>query len=82
MWDQVSEDLQEKFLENNILPQPRKRVNGTGIQKLHPVTKEVMKSYLSVKDAIMEHKMSRQTLFSIIENEAIKYDAIWRYSMD
>lgn len=77
MYDDCDEELKKKYLENNNLPE--KRVNGTKINQLHPINKNIIKVYSSVEDVIKEFKISRKTLKSACEFDIICKGYRWSY---
>jgi hypothetical protein len=61
---------------------PEKRINGSKVQinKIHPISKEILNTYVSVNDVIKENKMSRQTLYKCIEHQLLKNGYYWKYA--
>ena len=70
--------MKDTYLLSNELPELRPMAIATQIMKINPVNNELIKRYSTVKEVLMEHKMSRQTLYKAIDNQDIKYNALWR----
>jgi hypothetical protein len=79
MWDDCDEELKKKYLEENILPNKRVNINGKEIEQLHPLTKDIIKTYSSIEDIIKEFKISRHTIKSACEHEIISKGYLWKY---
>ena len=79
MYDDCNEELKQKYLEENELPNKRVAINGKQIQQLHPITKNIIKVYSSCEDVIKEYKVSRKTLKSAIEFNIICKGYNWCY---
>jgi hypothetical protein len=79
MWLDVPEELRNAYLEKETLPSKRKMVNALQVEKLHPVTNEVIHRYISVSDVIKEHPFSRNTLYTAIECNMIAKGYKWRF---
>ena len=71
MWDDCDQKLKDDYLQNNVLPDKRSTVKSKKINQLHPITKEVIKTFVSIDDVIKEFKVSRGTL-----KNAYTYDII------
>ncbi len=80
MWHNCSTELQEEYLSREKLP--NKRINGSKIQiqKINPVTNEIIKEYTSINDVIKEHKISRLTLNKCIDNNLLRDGFYWKKS--
>jgi len=78
MWDDCSEELKNKYLLSNNLPDKRVPISSIKIEQLHPISNEILKTYSSIEDIIKEFKISRQTLKSACEFEYITKGYKWR----
>jgi len=76
MWDDCNEELKQKYLENNKLP--NKRVNGISIHQLHPINNNILKVYSSVEDVMKEFKIARKTLLSSCNFDIICKGYKWK----
>ena len=81
MWDDCDDYLKKKYLEENILPNKRVAINGKEIQQLHPITKNLIKSFSSCEDIIKEFKLSRKTIISACEFDLICKGFKWRLNI-
>jgi prophage antirepressor-like protein len=70
MWDKCSVDMQQEYLRDNILPEKINQ-NGTKIHKLHPITHEIMHTYLSIEDVVKKYQTSRIFLKRIMNNDEV-----------
>jgi hypothetical protein len=77
MWDDCSNELKEKYLQNNKLPQ--KRISGITILQIHPINNNVIKKFSSVEDVIKEFKISRKTLKNCCEFDIISKGYKFKY---
>jgi hypothetical protein len=70
MWDKCSSEMQHEYLRDNILPEKINK-NGTKIHKLHPITHEIMYTYLSIEDVVKKYQTSRIFLKRIMNNDEV-----------
>jgi hypothetical protein len=63
---------------NNTLPEKRPRVNGIEIEKVNPVTQDIVETFASVSDVIKQYPMSRQTLQNAITHKYQLRGFLWR----
>lgn len=80
LWDDCDEELKKEYLSHEKLPSLRKRVNGKLIEQVHPIKNTVLKTFLSVNDAIKETRVSRRSLYSAIECGYSLKGYNWRYA--
>jgi uncharacterized membrane protein YqiK len=64
-------DLKNEYLSRARLPDKRKMCNSITVEKLNPITKTVIKTYMSMEEVIKEHKTSRKTITNAAENDFI-----------
>lgn len=79
MWYDCSEDLKSKYLETNALPMPRILVNGKPVEKLHPITKDVVQKFASTAHVIKTMRIARASLNKAIEHKYILKGYYWRF---
>ena len=70
MWDKCSAEMQQEYLRDNILPEKINQ-NGIKIHKLHPITHEIMHTYLCIEDVVKKYQTSRGFLKRIMNNDEI-----------
>lgn len=70
MWDKCSAEMQQEYLRDNILPEKINQ-NGIKIHKLHPITHEIMHTYLCIEDVVKKYQTSRGFLKRIMSNDEI-----------
>lgn len=78
MWNDCAQELQDEYLTRVPLPNPRAVKNSTAVEKLHPITLQVVKRYDSVADVIKDHPFSRVSLFNTIKSGIIAKGYRWR----
>lgn len=78
-WNNVPENIKNKYLENNKLPEITEKLKGKKIIKLHPETKEIVKTYLSITDLTKEEKVSYKTIKKAIELKEQYNGFLWSY---
>lgn len=79
LWNDITDDIKNKFLENNQLPEIKEKLKGKKINKINPDNNEIIKTYLSITDLIKEIKISPKTIKKVIENKEIYKDYLWSY---
>lgn len=70
-WDSLNQDIKNKYLENNTLPVITEKQRGKKIHLINPDTNEIIKTYLSIVDAIKELKIAPKTIKSHNANNTI-----------
>lgn len=78
LWDMIDEELQNKYLENNTLPEITDKQKGKKIHKINPDTNEIIKTYLSITDIIKELKISAKTIKKYCNNNLIYNGYKWK----
>lgn len=78
LWDMIDEELQNKYLENNTLPEITDKQKGKKIHKINPDTNEIIKTYLSITDIIKELKISAKTIRKYCNNNLIYNGYKWK----
>jgi prophage antirepressor-like protein len=79
MWFNCSQELKDEYLSRETLPSLRVASNGKQIQKLHPITKEILQVYSSVNDVVKDYQIGRGTLYKAIESNIIKKGYFWKF---
>ncbi len=78
LWYDCADDLKTEYLKTNVLPDLIV-ANGTKVEKLHPITEEVLHIYPSVAHVIKDYKFSRDSLSKVIKNKQIAKGYKWRW---
>lgn len=78
MWVDCDEQLKNDYLARAKLPEPRAQATSHRIEKLHPITNTVIKTYSSMADVLREYKFSRQKLFDDMKYGHIAKGFKWR----
>jgi hypothetical protein len=78
LWDDASQDLKNKYLEHNELPQKYKNVRGAKVQQIDSKTNEVIKIFPSIMDVVKEMKMSTKTIKKISIDNSIHKGFKWK----
>lgn len=79
MWHDCSENLQQDYLSRATLPEKRTLVNAQQIERLHPITQEVIKRYASFADVIKDFPFSRDNLRQACTLGYIAKGYKWRF---
>lgn len=79
-WENIDENIQEEFLQSNILPIKAKNVRGIKIKQLHPTTNEIVKIFASYTDIQKELKISVRKIKELIENNEI-YNGKYKFKL-
>lgn len=78
LWDDADQELKDKYLENNELPQKYKTARGEKVQQLDSKTGKVIKTFPSITDVAKEMKMSVKTIKKISMDNSIYKDFKWK----
>jgi prophage antirepressor-like protein len=78
MWFDCDEQLKNEYLSREQLPSKRKTVNSISIQKLNPITKTLIKEYMSMEEVIKEYKIGRATIKKASESDYIICGFKWK----
>lgn len=78
MWFDCDNTLKEEYLKNNTLPKKAVPSNGTTIQKLHPITKEVVEEFSSIGDVQKELRCGRRLIKDAVENDYVCKGFYWK----
>ena len=77
MWNDCDQALKDAFLVKNELPDKIVRVNGVPIKQLHPITREIIKTFSCTEEVIREFHFGRKTLKEAIEYKNIAKGFMW-----
>ena len=78
LWDDASQELKDKYLEDNELPQKYKTARGAKVQQLDSKTSEIIKTFSSITDVAKEMKMSVKTIKKISLDNSIHKGFKWK----
>lgn len=81
MWYDCLDSLKSEFLTRKSLPDASVS-NGKQIEKLHPVTEEVLQVYPSVAHLVKDYQFSRASLYNVINNKFIAKGFKWRFGTE
>jgi hypothetical protein len=83
MWDDVDDALRQAFLsQGGELPEARARSGAFAIQQLHPITQEVIRTFATVSLVTKEMRMSRQSVYSAIDQGSVAKGFLWRFAQE
>ncbi len=77
-WDNCSDEMKNKYLENNTLPELDRRHNAIKINQIHPITDELVKTFLSYTDVMHEFQVSLRKLKEVIQSNEIYKGYKWQ----
>lgn len=78
LWENLSKQMQDKYLENNILPKTEVKSRGVSVQKIDPITNNVVETFSSITDAVKKMKMSCKTFKLASVNNNIYNGFKWK----
>lgn len=78
IWDNAPQELKDKYLENNELPQKYKTARGAKVQQIDSKTDEVIKVFSSITDVVKEMKISTKTIKSVSISNSIHKGFKWK----
>jgi len=76
-YDDCSDAMKTEYLQSNILPEPPGRTSSRMINQIHPITKQVIRTYNSISDVIHDFPMSRITLDNAIRLNQPQNNFYW-----
>lgn len=79
-WVEVPEDIQDKWLENNELPEIKRNATSIKINRLDPVTSKVLKTYGTMNEVKLHFKMGQHALKNAIKGNLVKHGFKWAYA--
>ena len=82
MWNKCSEDLQNDYLQrnDNVLPSKMSSTQSQPVEKLHPISGNVLHTYASVADVIKDMCIARTTLQNAAKFGIIAKGYKWRFA--
>lgn len=78
-YDDCSDEQKQRYLENNTLPQRKRRHNAISVKKLHPETLEVIEEFRSFSEISVKHQIMMSTLKQVIDNNTVYKGFRWSY---
>jgi prophage antirepressor-like protein len=78
VWDKCNEEMKEKYLENNTLPESDRRHNAIKVNQIHPITNEVVKVFLSYTDIMHDYQVSLRKIKQVMNNNEIYKGYKWQ----
>ena len=78
LWDTLSEEIQNIYLQTNSLPETYKNVRGIKVQQIDSISGNVLKTYNSLSDVIKEHNISVKTIKTASKNGTVHANYKWR----
>lgn len=79
-WSELSESVQNKWLETNTLPTLTKNATSKPINRLDPVTKEVLRTYSTMGEVVRHFKIGRVKLSTAISGDLERFGFKWAYA--
>jgi len=79
-WSELPETVQDAWLENNTLPILPRNATTTRINRLDPVTKEVLRTYETMDEVVRHFKIGRAALKTAINGDLVKFGFKWNYA--
>lgn len=78
-WSELPESVKDKWLENNALPELTKNGTSVRINRLDPVSKNVLRTYETMQEVCLHFKIGRTALRSVISGDRVKFGFKWAY---
>lgn len=69
-FDDCSDEMKSEYLKNNILPEKLLSPIGVKIQKIDPITKNVISIYNTKRDIVKKYQISHAKLNQLIKNNS------------
>ena len=79
-WSELPESVQNKWLASNTLPKLVHNATTKPIQRLDPVTGEVLRTYGTMDEVIRHFKIGRQKLRMAINGDLVAFGFKWAYA--
>lgn len=79
-WSELPESVQNKWLETNTLPTLAKNATSKPINRLDPVTKEVLRTYSTMDEVARHFKIGRVKLRTAISGDLERFGFKWAYA--
>ncbi|CAN0459470.1 unnamed protein product [Ectocarpus sp. 12 AP-2014] len=79
-WSELAETIQDAWLENNTLPILPRNATSIRINRLDPVTKEVLRTYGTMNEVARHFKIGRVALRTAINGDLVKFGFKWAYA--
>lgn len=79
-WIEIPEHIQDKWLEKNKLPKIKKNATSIEINRLHPETSEVLKTYGTMNEVKLHFKIGQHALKNAIKGGVVKRGFKWAYA--
>lgn len=80
MWNDCSDELKRNYLKYNKLPEKRINNNTIQLNQIHPINKNILKTYTCIEDIVKEFKISRKTLKNACEYDLLIGGFNWKYN--
>ena len=79
MWDRLTSELRDAYVAHGKpLPDPRPRVNSQPVEALHPVSRELHRSFPCIQEVIKEMHVGRASLQQALASEVPLRGFLWR----
>lgn len=78
LWDKCNEEMKQKYLENNTLPETDRRHNAIKVNQIHPITNEIVKVFLSYTDIMHDFQVSLRKIKQVMNNNEIYKGYKWQ----
>ena len=79
-YELCSETMKEDYLKQNTLPEKYVASNAIKIQQINPTTKEIVNTFNSKREVILECKCSNLSLNKALENNSVMNGFLWSKS--
>lgn len=78
LWNKCNEEMKQKYLENNTLPETDRRHNAIKVNQIHPITNEIVKVFLSYTDIMHDFQVSLRKIKQVMNNNEIYKGYKWQ----
>ncbi|CAM9103509.1 unnamed protein product [Hapterophycus canaliculatus] len=80
-WSELSQSIQDKWLQNNTLPElPQNATSIRIINRLDPVTRNVLRTYGTMEEVARHLKIGRVALRTAINGDRVMFGFKWAYA--
>jgi prophage antirepressor-like protein len=79
-FDNCSTEMKDEYLKTNTLPEKLANASGIKIQRIDPITKNVLSTYNSKRDIVKKYQISYIKLNSLVNNNSdeVYHGFIWK----
>lgn len=78
-FSKCTEEQKNKYLENNILPEIKRKFNAKKVKQINPITNEVIETHNSFTDIRTKFQIGASKIKQVIANQEVYKGFKWSY---